>query len=205
MNIVNYKLHSRKELFDVIRKTSLLGDSSILPFADADISLQKVSYRDLVPTQSFVLKSQLKKIQEIYKAFLQRGINIFDHHGFLSYTLQADDTPFVFTPPIVEVIDNQPLIVDGMHRVKFNAENRQTFLALIIENTPAEYYPYQIPLGGTSRGGVEPWALVQEFEDELPDGFVRKERRYQNGTHKYYFREYPFPGVIKLERTHTGR
>lgn len=226
MIITDYTVHSRTELFDVIRKTSLLGDSSIRPFKESKLSIQNLSYRDLVPTQTFVLRDQLANIHDIYCQMLRHGVNVFLQDGFLSYkidrldsanyanektqettakafaaTTNANgglDSTFVFTPPIIEIIDNIPLLIDGQHRITYAADHNMTFNALIIENIDRSVWPYQLPI----KGG---WDAVQRFDDHLPDGFVRKERRYPGGTHKYYFREYPFPGIIKLAREHTGR
>lgn len=198
MIITKYNLHTREELFDIIRRTTLQGAPEKRPFQDSRISIQTVSYHDVIPTQTFVLREQLDKIDEINRQMLRHGINLFQLDGFLSYQTDETSADFVFTPPIVEVIDNQPLIIDGQHRTIFAADNNMQFNALFIENIDPAVYPYQLPL----RGG---WNAVQRFDNRLPDGFIRKERRYLNGTHKYYFREHPFPGIIKLAREHTGR
>lgn len=109
------------------------------------------------------------------------------------------DSTFVFTPPIIEIIDNQPLLIDGQHRITYAADNDMLFNALIIENIAQEVYPYQLPIAGG-------WNAVQRFDNELPAGFVRKQRRYPTPElNKYYFREYPFPGRIKLMRAHSGK
>lgn len=201
MIITNYKLHSHQELFDIIRRTHLAGDNNIMPFQDAGVSIQKLSYHDVIPTQTFVLNTQLAKIHNIYTQMMRNGINIFDLAGFLSYQVASaamSDTAFVLTPPIIEIIDNQPLLIDGQHRITYAADNNLTFYALIIENIAKEVYPYQLPLPGG-------WAAVQRFETKLPDGFVRKQRRYPTPEmNKFFFREYPFPGHIKIMRTHTG-
>ncbi|MBD5388920.1 hypothetical protein HDR63_01545, partial [bacterium] len=60
-------------------------------------------------------------------------------------------------------------------------------------------WPYQMPV-------VDGWPAIRTFEDTLPDGFVRKQKRYPTSEqNKFFFREYPFPGQIKLQRAHTGR
>lgn len=201
MIITNYKLHTKQELFDIMRRTYLSGNHNILPFKDARISLQKISYRDVIPTQTFVLNDQIANIHNIYIQMLRNGINIFDLDGFLSYQVAPaamSDTAFVLTPPIIEVIENQPLLIDGQHRITYAGDNNLTFNALIIENVAKEVYPYQLPLAGG-------WDAVQRFETKLPDGFVRKQRRYHKPEiNKYFFREYPFPGYIKIMRAHSG-
>lgn len=239
MFIKDYKLHSQQELIDVIRNTYLLGDSEVFPFSSSKIYLQNVTYKDVVPTQTFVLTQQIEKIKMLYKAFLANDIDITKNNGFISFKMcekilskltdplntttfnskdsvntngikyekngkkpvvlnGSQDKNYVLTPPIIEVVGGVPLIIDGQHRITFNGDNNMDFTALFIEDIPPEYYPYQLPL-------ADGWNSVQRFETTLPEGFVRKERRYPNGTHKHYFREYPFPGIIKLAREHTGK
>ena len=200
MNIIDYDVYSSQDLFDVISRTNLLGNPDIYPFAGANTRIENVSYHDLIPTQNFVLKEQIRKIHALDRFFSVQGIDIAKNNGFITFnTTQGMGTPNVLTPPLVEVIDGQPLIIDGMHRVKYWADRGQSFNAVVIRNIDQSVWPYQLP----TRGG---WAGVQIFDNVLPDGFVRKQKRYPTPEqNKYFFREYPFPGLIKLMREHTGR
>lgn len=175
-----------------------------MPYKDAKVSIQKLSYRDVIPTQTFVLNDQLTNIHNIYTQMMRNGINIFNLDGFLSYQIAPNsgttvsDTVFVLTPPIIELIDNQPLLIDGQHRITYAGDNNMTFNALLIENIAQEVYPYQLPIAGG-------WDAVQRFETKLPDGFIRKQRRYPTPEmNKFFFREYPFPGYTKILRAHSG-
>ena len=226
MIITDYAIHSQQELFNIIRNTYLAGDNNVFPFKNARISIENVSYRDLIPTQTFVLNEQLANIHNIHRQMQQKGIDIFKMDGFLSYkTDRLDsansinakphnsgteqpsahtnpnggfDSAFVFTPPIIEIIENQPLIIDGMHRITYAGDNDIKFNALMIENIDEQFWPYQLPIAGG-------WSTVQRFDGELPKGFVRKQRRYPTPElNKFFFREYPFPGIIKLLRAHSG-
>lgn len=91
MIITDYNLHSQQELFDVIRRTHLAGNCEILPFQDAKLSIQTISYKDVLPTQTFVLNDQIANIHNIFTQLLRKGINIFNITGFLSYkTVRLD-------------------------------------------------------------------------------------------------------------------
>lgn len=198
MIITDYQLHNEQELLDIMRRTCLAGDNNILPFKDSKITLQTVSYADVIPTQTFVLTQQLARIHNIRTQMMQAGIDIFGLRGFLSYKTLHLDSTFIFTPPIIEIVDNQPIIIDGQHRITYAKDNNIKFNALIIENIPSEVYPYQLPIPGG-------WDAVQRFDNELPKGFVRKQRRYSTPEmKKYFFREYQFPGILKIMRAHTG-
>ena len=198
MIITDYHIHSQQELFDIIRTTHLAGDKKLFPFHNSKISIQTMSWHDVVPTQTFVLNDQLRTIHKIHTQMLDKNINVFNMDGFLSYRTDAPDSIFVFTPAIIEVIDGQPLVIDGQHRITYTADNNLTFKALVIENIDRSVYPYQLPLAGG-------WAAVKRFENTLPTGFIRKQRRYATPEqNKFFFREYPFPGIIKLMRQHSG-
>lgn len=198
MIITDYHIHSKQELFNIIRNTHLAGNKNLFPFHNSKISIQTMSWRDTVPTQTFVLNDQLSNIHKIHTQMLDKNIDIFKMDGFLSYQTDMLDSTFVFTPPIIEVIDDQPLVIDGQHRITYTADNNMTFNALVIENIDRSVYPYQLPIDGG-------WNAVKRFETALPTGFVRKQRRYSTSEqNKFFFREYPFPGIIKLMRQHSG-
>ncbi|MDR0727133.1 MAG: hypothetical protein LBF37_03665 [Rickettsiales bacterium] len=207
--IVNYKQYSKEDLFNIIRNTSIKGDSSVFPFSDFKLSVQTISQEDLIPTQTFVFNDQIKLIQNLVRQFSKLGIDLFSLNGFVSFKTLATQQggqneirkiaeEFVYSIPIVEVIEGAPLIIDGMHRATVAGKKKIPFNALFIENVPEHLYPYQLPLSGG-------WSAVKQFKNKLPDGFSRKERRYPDGFHKYYFCDYPFPGIIKLAREHTGK
>jgi hypothetical protein len=149
---------------------------------------------EIIPTQRFVLKQQLDIIKKLYKTFSANGVNIFSNYGFISY--ETDGGRFTLTPPIVEVIGGQPLLIDGMHRITCAGADGWMFLAAFIEGIPPKFLPYQM---GLPHG----WADVQMFESKLPDGFNQKPSRYPEDQRKHYFREYPFPGIIKVAREHS--
>ena len=192
MKITKYKLHGNDELIRVMKNTTLRGDSDIKPYANARITIQTAHKNDIVPTQRFVLQEQLDTIANLSQAFRKKGVDILRNNGFITYLLGQNR--FTFTPPIVEVINGEPLLIDGMHRI-IHAGNRP-FSAIFIEGVPAEFLPYQI---GLEHG----WGEVVTFKSEVPRGFPRKERRYPRDVQRYFFREYPFPGMIKIIREHS--
>lgn len=199
MIIQHYELHSNQELIQIIKNTHLAGNINIKPFEKSDISIQKSNHDILVPTQRFVIQDQINNIKFLYSYFLTQGINIANLDGFIVYKTDEDNNIYTLTPPIIEVIENQPLIIDGQHRVSFFGGMKIPFNIIQINNVPKEYYPYQLP----NKDG---WKEVAHFEDKLPENFVRKYLRYPDKeTKKFMFREYNFPGIIKIAREHTGK
>ncbi|MBR5904117.1 MAG: hypothetical protein IKZ49_01125 [Alphaproteobacteria bacterium] len=199
MIIQHYELHSNQELLNIIKNTHLAGDANIKPFIQSDIKIQKARHDDLLPTQRFVLQDQINNINILYSYFLTQGINIANLDGFIVYTTDEDNNTYTLTPPIVEIIENQPLLIDGQHRASFFGKMNMPFNIIQINNVPKQYYPYQLP----NKDG---WREVLHFEDKLPENFVRKYLRYPDkATKKFMFREYDFPGLIKIAREHTGK
>ncbi|MBQ7409273.1 MAG: hypothetical protein IJV03_01780 [Alphaproteobacteria bacterium] len=197
MKILEYSLHPEQELLNIMKNTTLRGDKNIKPFAQSDIYISEITAKDVLPTQYFVLWDQVYNIRVLNDYFMSQNIDIAKLRGFLEYkTLDAD---YSLTPPIVEIIDNQPLLIDGQHRATFFGKNNIPFNAIIINNVPQQYYPYQLP-------NTNGWKDVQYFDSALPEGFFRQKLRYQNKDAKHFmFREYPLPGIIKIVRAHTGK
>lgn len=197
MKILEYSLHPEQELLNIMKNTTLRGDKNIKPFAQSDIYISEITAKDVLPTQYFVLWDQVYNIRVLNDYFMNQNIDIAKLKGFLEYkTLDAD---YSLTPPIVEIVDNQPLLIDGQHRVTFFGKNNIPFNAIIINNVPQQYYPYQLP-------NTNGWKDVQYFDSALPEGFFRQKLRYQNKDAKHFmFREYPLPGIIKIVRAHTGK
>ena len=85
MNITEYQVHPFRDLYGVIQHTHLMGNPDIHPFAAADIQLEHVSYTDLIPTQNFVLKSQLRRISYLHSYFALNGIDLAKILGFIAF------------------------------------------------------------------------------------------------------------------------
>ena len=199
MKILEYKQHSAQELLNIMKNTTLRGDKNIKPFAQSDVFISEIKMNDVLPTQRFVLWDQLYNIRFLYDYFMNKNIDISKLKGFIEYQTDELCSLYSLTPPIVEIIDNQPLLIDGQHRATFFGRNNISFNAIFINNVPQQYYPYQLP----NQNG---WKDVQYFDSALPEGFVRKNLRYPDKeTKKFMFREYPLPGIIKIAREHTGK
>ncbi|MCL2748767.1 MAG: hypothetical protein FWE50_01700 [Alphaproteobacteria bacterium] len=194
MKISEHKLHGTDDLMGVIKNATLRGLPYVNPYDGAKITLEFANKSDIVPTQRFVLQDQLDIIKTLDKSFSKHGVNILSNSGFITYSVADNEVPYTFTPPIIEVIDGQPLLIDGIHRITY--AGKRPFLAIFINGVPKEFYPYQIGL----KGG---WNEVQTFQSKLPAGFVPKQSRYSEEDRKKYFREYPFPGQIKIMREHS--
>ncbi|MBD5401046.1 hypothetical protein HDR61_04890 [bacterium] len=198
MIIEKYELGTPRELEQIIKKTSLRGNPNAHPFERARIMMQFVKPKDMIPTKNFLFQEQFDAIDKIYTQMKRNSVDIFNLLGFVRYKLHGCDQQFIFTPPIIELIDNQPLIIDGQHRVAYAMENNLHLCVLAIENVPENMLPNQMPLVGG-------WDAVQRFETTMPDNFAHNPGRYNDDRSKNFYREYPFDGITKIARGHTGR
>lgn len=115
-------INSKKEyLLDEVRDTkTLIGDK--YPYKDADIRFEEFDPEELYPIAKYVLNPNLDRIRSMSKVF-----NIF------SLRSKYDYSGIIVSPPIVEVSDNVPVIVDGLHRC-FVARERQIPITVVYIN-----------------------------------------------------------------------
>ncbi|MDR1476527.1 MAG: hypothetical protein LBI17_00145 [Rickettsiales bacterium] len=198
MDIIERGRYLQEDLLDVMRRTALRGFPGVLPFADSKIYTAECAKGDLLPCQFYMMRPQLDKVAEIVAHFRAEragmGIDLLHNDGFVVY--ESDGREYAFTPPIVEIVDGEPLLIDGIHRTIFAGKRK--FTAVFVENVPPEYYHYALP---NDNG----WNDVSMLDgDVLPEGFARKKLRYPMESYKKWFREYPFPAATNIKRAHDA-
>lgn len=99
----------RLKFLNDVSDTNLLGGGKV--YENASISLEEFHPVELYPTALYVIKDNLRKIQEIREELLQKGIDIFRLTGVVEHS------EGVIAPPVIELSDGVPAIVDGIHRV----------------------------------------------------------------------------------------
>jgi hypothetical protein len=202
MDIIERGRYLQENLLDVMRRTALRGFPNVLPFAQSKIYTAECSKYDLFPCQLYIMRPQIDKVAEIVTHFRKNrtgggGMDLLRNDGFIVY--ESNGRQYAFTPPIVEVVEGQPLLIDGIHRATFAGRTKSKFIAVFVENVPPEYYHYALP----NENG---WRDIVNFSSStLPEGFARKRLRYPMDVFKRWFREYPFPAATNVSRTHDGK
>ena len=184
------KKYNTEEFISQLRNTKLQGIPHIYPYEKSKISLQKFSKDDLYPTSFYCLKSQINELIVLNAKLRNAGYNIFNLDGYVSF---EDIDIFAITPPIIEVVQGKPLIVDGLHRVLLSDAYNEKIQCVVIENAEPITYAVANP---------HKWEDVKQFEERVPAGFKTRNHRYGD-DYKRYTRIFDLDGIAQLPREHN--
>jgi len=189
-------VRSSGELIEKLYNVSLRGNKNIKPYKNALITIEELHPNILAPTQRYVLKSEIKKIEQLRWAILEEyGQDILRLNGFLKVFYEDDSikhdgperygkTIDILPPVIEEYVDFcgyiHYIINDGQHRVylahKMQMPVRVALVRGVNKNYP--YYAWRLPNG---------WADV-EMREDIPEGYVKK--FHVTKDHKFLFRNF---------------
>ncbi len=202
MKIARYETINEETVLQRFATTRLKGHGQPLIYENARLELvRRVDPTTLFPAQRYILKEDHQRLVDLYDAFLQRDVDIFNMSGGLLFWLDAngqEEGPIPLMPPIVEMSREPdgrilPLINDGMHRVHTAMKLKKKINIILVHDVPAEYpyYAYALEKG---------WDEVSEL-DSLPDGFVKKTYRDPE-RYKALFRDFNavFDGIQKQRK-----
>lgn len=199
MKINTVKMYDMNELRRRLAQVRLRGyqhgaeDVRPLVYEDATITpLRSVHASGFIPTQAYVLESELKKIEVLYDRLKEFGIDLFKLWGFCE--LDTDNGIKCLTPPIVEQdTDGRSIIIaDGMHRCYMARLMRKDLNVMFISGKITyPYYAYALE---------EKWKGVKKVSSL--EGVVRKKYRDPE-RYKALFRDYTdvFPGIQEKRKS----
>lgn len=97
-------------LIEAVRQTRTLEGNN-QPYRNAKISIEKFDPNNLYPTAKYILVGNLTAAGIMRNRILQKsGIDIFSLDHIYS------DSEYLVAPPVVEISDGVPAIIDGLHR-----------------------------------------------------------------------------------------
>ncbi len=122
MKIKRIEVHSEQDLIERLREVSMLDAPDVRPYEAAFISMERLRPDQVLPTQTYVLRSELEKVRALRWSLLEHGADIFDMKGYLTISLEEREEPLDLLPPIIEESVEKDgtlclLINDGMHRM----------------------------------------------------------------------------------------
>ncbi len=184
--ITDIRLHSGDELFDRLRRVNMLLEKEAFPYRDADISLKKVTFSEVVPAQRYVLEDCLRRVQNLEWELAARGVDLFALNGYVTiWTDRAGDVPIDVLPPVVErsveadgsVVN---IINDGMHRMYAARLEWRMPEVVFIQGVPEQYpyYAYPIPGGNWNEVTLLPGS-------HIPEGVLKKWHRIPDNKRLY--------------------
>lgn len=170
--IVILATHPWEELKEVVRGIHLLKNPQIKPYANAEICLEFMSWKDLYPLSLYLLKPQLDVHRRLRRLFLaEHGVDMFNLQGSIEFSL--DGMERLISPPLVEIseIDGGiPVLVDGLHRFWLAREEEIPIRVILVSGVPKELPVTCYPIG---------WDEVKVY-DRVPKRALK--RRYRFST-----------------------
>lgn len=172
------------ELHDQLKEVPLLqqpGDSrpAIYPYANAEITLERVRYDEVYPKTLYVLRSNLATQENIAHDLGHAGVDPLELMGAI--TIAEDDLqPIGMMPPIIEEYEGKLGLIDGGHRAcRGRWIGRTSFMGVVVRGVPEEYPPYALN---------NAWDDIRIHETVPPELSDRK--HYVGPHYKSLYRDY---------------
>ncbi|EKE11810.1 MAG: hypothetical protein ACD_15C00024G0007 [uncultured bacterium] len=166
-----------------MREVTLLSDKYVFPYRSAQISLEEIVPRDIKITSFYALKENLTFIRILRQKLLDQGYDIFHLTQGLVIQINEED-PREIVPPVVEVENDIPFILDGLHRA-FVADAIGSSLSVMVVRS-ALTQSYALP---------NEWSEII-IRQEVPKNPLEK-KRYKEGYRSLY-RDLPGTGGIRM-------
>jgi|GEM_PF-1329802 len=105
-----------------LRSVTLLGDTTLLPYANAQITVRRMPLSELRPIATYALITQLNHQRRFFSQLATGyALNLFDLTGMVTY--RYGDQIHTLAPPIIETYrepatgEMTSVILDGLHRI----------------------------------------------------------------------------------------
>lgn len=113
--IIVVEKYNKDDLYQLMRKVTLTKHESIFPYENARISLESTDPLNLSPSSFYVLEDNLRYQSYLRNHLLDKeGVDILRLDGGL--VLESGKQTIDLVPPVVEVMGDMPIILDGLHR-----------------------------------------------------------------------------------------
>ncbi len=186
------KFHNTDQLIEKLKLTTLYNKKNVFPYREADIGLKKLSFNEISPTSFYYFTDTVYKLTELYDQLFLQNIDLFNLNGYVEFAV--DNNNLVVTPPIIEKVNDDLLLVDGIHRVMLSyLLDKESIQCIIIDGAKPLTYAVSNPNG---------WKDVQVFKNEVPQGFTTRLRRYPDSVYRQYGRVFNFEGQVQIPRKH---
>lgn len=174
---------SNETLLNIVKHTQTL-EGRVAVYEDAQVSLEVVDPSDLKPTAKYVLRENLERVnhtrQEIKDLTDQ---DMYYEPLFIKARLR--DQRITLAPPVVEEIDGEKLIVDGIHRCFDSLSNGRRIAVVMVRGVKDDLPPIGLPV---SWEQVRVCDTKPETASELRN--LHPQVADDTGSIRKYFRDY---------------
>lgn len=141
-------------------------DGGFPVYEQADISLKIFHPKDVYPSALYVLTDHLEKLIELDSEVLStHGIGIFGLDGIY------DHSGGIIAPPVVEMSDGVPTIVDGIHRFYLAFLQNRPVKTIFVQNVQLPLISYPVGWGDVKVYESKPEhpQLLRRLRHGIPD------------------------------------
>ena len=181
--IDNMSFLEEKVFKEMIRKIPLRGEPDVCPYSDSDIKIFGVEPKGIMIGQTFVQSTKIINIMksigaDFFNGYVTTGIAKMPPAQVYGRTKEQEKAIAFYMPPIIEVHNNYPILIDGMHRGKicFSAGTSINAIHIYNSSIPVPFKPIE-------------WGEVQIVDEKPPI-----EERYHS-LNKRVFRDLGAVGI----------
>lgn len=181
--ITHPEVEPKLELIDAVRDTRTL-DGGIPLYESAKISIRQFDPNDLYPTAKYVLTSNLEFINSMRNEILATdNVDIFMLDQIFVNLI------YVVAPPVVEISDDMPAIVDGFHRCTLARKLGKPISVIFVDGVDSKYPIISTPVGWDE---VVEYSQKPEVAELLRN--IRTGIQDEGGSLRSFYRDFSYLG-----------
>lgn len=121
------------QLIEAVRDTRTLSERVPL-YRNANISIVSIDPNNLYPTAKYALIPNLE-----FVSFMRTELLATDNIDVLSLNQIYSNSIYTVAPPVVEMSDEVPAIVDGIHRCLLARKENKEISVILVEGVDSNY------------------------------------------------------------------
>lgn len=185
MNFIEKESEPTSELIELVRETRTL-DGGVELYKNAEISVKTFDSNELFPSAKYVLKSNLDFVARMREEIMRaHGVDILKLREIFG------DSVYVVAPPVVELSDGVPVIVDGLHRCTLARRLGESISVIYVEGVDLGYPIISTPVT---------WDRVVEYETKPEDPTLLRDVRLgiqdDGGSLRRFYRDLSYLGSL---------
>ncbi len=177
------EIEPKLQLIEAVRNTRTL-DGGFPLYENAEISIRVFDPNDLYPTAKYVLKNNLQFVASMRDEILSTdSVDIFMLDQIYVNSI------YIVAPPVVEMSDGVPAIVDGLHRCTLARNLGKLVSVIFVDGVDPKYPIISTPV---SWDEIVEYSQKPEVAELLRN--VRPGIRDEGGSLRRFYRDFSYLG-----------